>query len=67
MASTVDRGVTDGASQEAWRWSPLGNVEAWSWAVGLSDLCPLDQDLDKRMFVHQGREDLADVDLDVHA
>jgi hypothetical protein len=35
------------------------------WALGLSDLCPLDYDLDGRMFVHKGREDLPDLDLEV--
>jgi DNA polymerase-3 subunit alpha len=28
------------------------------WARALSDLCPLDHDLDGRMFVHKGRQDL---------
>jgi DNA polymerase-3 subunit alpha len=35
------------------------------WALGLSDLCPLDYDLDGRMFVHKGRQDLPDLDLEV--
>ena len=35
------------------------------WALGLSDLCPLDYDLDGRMFVHKRREDLPDLDLEV--
>jgi hypothetical protein len=35
------------------------------WSLGLSDLCPLDYDLDGRMFVHKGREDLPDLDLEV--
>ncbi len=35
------------------------------WALGLSHLCPLDYDLDGRMFVHKGREDLPDLDLEV--
>jgi len=35
------------------------------WALGLSDLCPLDYGLDGRMFVHKGREDLPDLDLEV--
>jgi len=35
------------------------------WALGLSEVCPLDHDLDGRMFVHDGREDLPDLDLEV--
>jgi DNA polymerase III alpha subunit len=35
------------------------------WALRLSDLCPLDHELDGRMFVHKGREDLPDLDLEV--
>ena len=35
------------------------------WTLGLSDLCPLDYGLDGRMFVHTGREDLPDLDLEV--
>ena len=35
------------------------------WALGLSDVCPLDHGLDGRMFVHDGREDLPDLDLEV--
>jgi DNA polymerase-3 subunit alpha len=35
------------------------------WGLGLADLCPLDYDLDGRMFVHKGREDLPDLDLEV--
>jgi DNA polymerase-3 subunit alpha len=35
------------------------------WALGLSTLCPLDYDLHGRMFVHKGREDLPDLDLEV--
>jgi DNA polymerase-3 subunit alpha len=35
------------------------------WALGLSDLCPLDYGLDGRMFCHDGRGDLPDLDLEV--
>jgi DNA polymerase III alpha subunit len=35
------------------------------WTLGLSDLCPLDYELDGRMFVHKGRQDLPDLDLEV--
>ncbi len=35
------------------------------WALGLSDLCPLDHGLDGRMFAHEGRQDLPDLDLEV--
>ena len=35
------------------------------WALGLVDLCPLDYALDGRMFVHDDREDLPDLDLEV--
>jgi hypothetical protein len=35
------------------------------WALGLSELCPLDYGLDGRMFCHEGRDDLPDLDLDV--
>jgi len=35
------------------------------WALGLADLCPLDYGLDGRMFVHDGRDDLPDLDLEV--
>jgi DNA polymerase-3 subunit alpha len=35
------------------------------WALGLCDLCPLDHELDGRMFVHRSREDLPDLDLEV--
>jgi DNA polymerase-3 subunit alpha len=35
------------------------------WALGLSDLCPLDYGLDGRMFCHEGRDDLPDLDLEV--
>src|SRR5262249_26912500 len=35
------------------------------WALGLSDLCPLDHGLDGRMFCHDGRDDLPDLDLEV--
>ena len=35
------------------------------WALGLSDMCPIDHGLDGRMFVHDGREDLPDLDLEV--
>jgi DNA polymerase-3 subunit alpha len=35
------------------------------WALGLSDLFPPEYSLDGRMFVHKGREDLPDLDLEV--
>jgi len=35
------------------------------WALGLSDLYPLDHQLDGRMFAHDGRHDLPDLDLEV--
>lgn len=35
------------------------------WTLGLSDLFPLDYGLDGRMFVHKGRQDLPDLDLEV--
>jgi DNA polymerase III subunit alpha len=35
------------------------------WALALSDLFPLDYGLDGRMFVHKGRQDLPDLDLEV--
>jgi DNA polymerase III alpha subunit len=35
------------------------------WALGLAELCPLDYGLDGRMFVHDGRDDLPDLDLEV--
>jgi hypothetical protein len=35
------------------------------WALGLSELCPLDYGLDGRMFCHEGRDDLPDLDLEV--
>jgi DNA polymerase-3 subunit alpha len=35
------------------------------WALGLSDLCPLDHGLDGRMFCHDGCGDLPDLDLEV--
>jgi DNA polymerase III alpha subunit len=35
------------------------------WALGLSELCPLDHGLDGRMFCHEGRDDLPDLDLEV--
>jgi DNA polymerase-3 subunit alpha len=35
------------------------------WALGLSDLCPLDHGLDGHMFAHEGRQDLPDLDLEV--
>ncbi|MBV9323914.1 MAG: DNA polymerase III subunit alpha [Chloroflexi bacterium] len=35
------------------------------WALGLSDLCPLEYDLDGRMFTHDGRQDLPDLDLEI--
>jgi DNA polymerase-3 subunit alpha len=35
------------------------------WALGLSDLCPVEHGLDGRMFVHDGRDDLPDLDLEV--
>ena len=35
------------------------------WTLGLSDLCPLDCNLDGGMFVHKGRKDLPDLDLEV--
>jgi DNA polymerase-3 subunit alpha len=35
------------------------------WALGLSELCPLDYGLDGSMFCHEGRDDLPDLDLEV--
>jgi hypothetical protein len=35
------------------------------WALGPSDLCPLDHGLDGRMFCHDGRDELPDLDLEV--
>src|SRR5215471_5799306 len=35
------------------------------WALGLSELCPLEYALDGRMFCHEGRDDLPDLDLEV--
>lgn len=36
-----------------------------AWALRLSDVCPLDHGLDGRMFAHDGRQDLPDLDLEV--
>ena len=36
-----------------------------AWALGLVELCPLDHGLDAQLFVHQGRGDLPDLDLEV--
>jgi DNA polymerase III alpha subunit len=38
-----------------------------AWALGLvqADLCPLDYHLDPQLFVHEGRGDLPDLDLEV--
>jgi len=36
-----------------------------AWALGLVELCPLDFGLDGQMFVHEGRTDLPDLDLEV--
>lgn len=35
------------------------------WALGLVEACPLDDGLDGEMFVHDGRPDLPDLDLEV--
>jgi hypothetical protein len=35
------------------------------WALGLVEACPLDHDLNGDMFVHDGRPDLPDLDLEV--
>jgi DNA polymerase-3 subunit alpha len=35
------------------------------WVLGLSELCPLDYGLDGRMFSHEGRDDLPDLDLEI--
>src|ERR1700737_1611415 len=36
-----------------------------AWALSLVELCPLDHGLDAQLFVHQGRGDLPDLDLEV--
>ncbi|MBV9582622.1 MAG: hypothetical protein JO057_28900 [Chloroflexi bacterium] len=36
-----------------------------AWALGLIELCPLDYGLDAEMFVHDGRPDLPDLDLEI--
>jgi DNA polymerase III alpha subunit len=36
-----------------------------AWALGLVELCPLDYGLDGEMFMHDGRPDLPDLDLEV--
>ncbi|MBV9601768.1 MAG: PHP domain-containing protein [Chloroflexi bacterium] len=36
-----------------------------AWALGLVELCPLDYGLDGQMFVHDGRPDLPDLDLEI--
>src|SRR6202171_3975079 len=36
-----------------------------AWTLGLVELCPLDHGLDAQLFVHQGRGDLPDLDLEV--
>ena len=36
-----------------------------AWVLGLVELCPLDYGLDGQMFMHDGRPDLPDLDLEV--
>ncbi len=36
-----------------------------AWCLGLVELCPLDYGLDGQLFVHQGRGDLPDLDLEI--
>jgi DNA polymerase III alpha subunit len=36
-----------------------------AWCLGLVELCPLDYDLDGQVFVHEGRGDLPDLDLEI--
>ena len=36
-----------------------------AWCLGLVELCPLDYDLDGQVFVHDGRGDLPDLDLEI--
>ena len=36
-----------------------------AWCLGLVELCPLDYGLDGQLFVHEGRGDLPDLDLEI--
>jgi DNA polymerase-3 subunit alpha len=36
-----------------------------AWCLGLVELCPLDYELDGQVFVHEGRGDLPDLDLEI--
>jgi DNA polymerase III alpha subunit len=47
------------------RGSATNSLVAWVLELVQAELCPIDYQLDPQLFVHEGRQDLPDLDLEV--